>query len=53
MRTGLLIEDDPKILEFEPVVLSMSGDDVLIATNGREGIETLRTSVHRRSRSTS
>lgn len=42
MSTVLVIEDDPDMRELERMALSDSGHDVLLARNGREGLQTLK-----------
>jgi len=42
MPTVLVIEDDPDMRELERTALQCSGYDVMLAQNGREGLETLQ-----------
>jgi DNA-binding response OmpR family regulator len=39
--TVLVIEDDPDMREIEKTALGYIGCDVLLATNGKEGLDTL------------
>jgi len=41
MSTVLVIEDDPDMREIERTALSCGGHDVLLASNGREGLRAL------------
>lgn len=41
MATVLVIEDDPDMRELERAVLGCAGYDVLLAANGREGLDAL------------
>jgi DNA-binding response OmpR family regulator len=41
MATVLVIEDDPDMREIERAALGNAGFDVLLANNGREGLEAL------------
>ena len=41
MATVLVIEDDPDMREIEKTALSCGGHDVVLATNGREGLRAL------------
>ena len=43
MPTVLVIEDDPDMREIERTALGCGGHEVLLAANGREGLETLET----------
>jgi DNA-binding NtrC family response regulator len=42
MATVLVIEDDPDMRELERTALQCGGFDVMVAGNGREGLETLQ-----------
>ncbi len=44
MATVLVIEDDPDMREIEKTALSCGGHNVLLATNGREGLLALEES---------
>lgn len=41
MSTVLVIEDDPDMREIERTALTCSGHEVVVATNGREGLRAL------------
>lgn len=41
MATVLVIEDDPDMREIERATLGCAGHDVMLAANGREGLEAL------------
>ncbi|HVL65693.1 MAG TPA: response regulator [Vicinamibacterales bacterium] len=41
MSTVLVIEDDPDMREIERATLGSAGHDVVVATNGKEGLEAL------------
>ena len=41
MSTVLVIEDDPDMREIERATLGCAGHDVMVAANGREGLEAL------------
>jgi two-component system, chemotaxis family, chemotaxis protein CheY len=41
MATVLVIEDDPDMREIERAALGSAGFEVMVATNGREGLEAL------------
>lgn len=41
MPTVLVIEDDPDMREIERATLGSAGHEVMVATNGREGLDAL------------
>jgi CheY-like chemotaxis protein len=41
MATVLIVEDDPDMREIERAMLGCAGHDVMLAANGREGLEML------------
>jgi DNA-binding response OmpR family regulator len=42
MSTVLVIEDDPDMREIERATLGCAGHDVVVASNGQEGLEVLQ-----------